>query len=259
MRRTARWALLGSGMIGALAAAFLAGRVLAGGIPATAALTYAGLLQDANGAPLTGSHNIQVALWAMASGGSSPLCQTTSTPIGLDGGRFSIALPDACTTAVQANAESWVEVLLDGATLGRTKLGAVPYAVEASHATAADNATAATNLTCPDPTAPGKYGFCIWHDGGTSSYTQTRAAATATCKAKGGRLCTFAEVSAAWQAGAEWCAFSWVADLPAVSSAATTMGYVSYPMQAGTTGCHAGGVSFDPAALTATYDANCCK
>ncbi len=249
-------------MIGALAVAFLTGRVLASGIPATGALTYAGLLQDASGAPLPGSHNIQVMLWSMATGGTTPLCQTTSTSIALDAGRFSLVLPDACTTAVQANADTWVDVLVDGGSLGRTKLGAVPYAVEASHAASAsnaDNATAATNLTCPDPTAPGKYGFCIWHDMAASTYSQNRAAATATCKAKGGRLCTFAEVSAAWQAGAEWCAFSWVADLPPVTGAAITSGYLSYPMQAGSAGCHNAGVSFDTALLTGTYDANCCK
>jgi hypothetical protein len=72
---------------------------------------------------------------------------TTSTSIALDSGRFSVALPDTCATAVKASPDAWAEVLVDGASLGRTKIGAVPYALEAGHATNADNATNATNAT----------------------------------------------------------------------------------------------------------------
>lgn len=65
-------------------------------------------------------------------------------------GRFSIPLPDDCTTKVGSNAQVWVEVLVGPmantvASLGRAKLGAVPYAVEADHAVSASSAaTAAT-------------------------------------------------------------------------------------------------------------------
>jgi hypothetical protein len=160
--------ITGSALVAvALAAAFFAGRALAGGIPATGALTYSGLLQDVSGAPLTGSHAIQVNFWSAATGGTTPLCQTASASITLDAGRFSVALPDTCTDVVKANKDAWVDVLVDGVSLGRTKLGAVPYAVEAAHATSADTATSATSAT-----------------------TATNATTAATANAAGGALKT---------------------------------------------------------------------
>jgi hypothetical protein len=46
--------VVGLSLFGLTLGAFLAGRALAGGIPASGAMTYAGTLQDASGAPLTG-------------------------------------------------------------------------------------------------------------------------------------------------------------------------------------------------------------
>jgi hypothetical protein len=136
------WTILGAAAIAG--AAFLAGRALAGGIPATGALSYSGTLEDATGAPMTGSPNLQVDFWGAASGGTTPLCQTGPSATALDNGRFSVALPDTCTTAVKGNPNLWVEVFVNGNTLGRTKINAVPYAVEAGHATNADSAASAT-------------------------------------------------------------------------------------------------------------------
>jgi hypothetical protein len=50
MRRSLKWAAVGVGAAGIVAAAFAGGRAWAGGIPAAGALTYSGLLQDATGA-----------------------------------------------------------------------------------------------------------------------------------------------------------------------------------------------------------------
>jgi len=251
MKSTSKWTLLTSGVVGIAATAFLAGRALAGGIPATGALTYSGLLQGAAGVALSGSHPIRVSFWNAASGGTTPLCQTASSSIALDAGRFSVALPDTCTNAVRDNADAWAEVEVDGVSLGRTKLGAVPYAVEAARA---------TSLTCPEnPTAPSKFGFCIWHEDNGTRYSQDHKQAAATCAAKGARLCSFAEVSAAWHAGANWCAVSWVADLPAVTNADVTSGYGSYPIQTNGSGCHNVGVDMGAMPLTNKADANCCK
>jgi hypothetical protein len=58
-----------------------------------------------------------------------------------------VVLPDACVTAAHAKADLWVDVSVDGASIGRTKLGAVPYAVEAEHAVSATNATKAQTAT----------------------------------------------------------------------------------------------------------------
>src|SRR3954468_11414091 len=127
MKRNVKYSLLAAGVLTTLGVAFVSGRVSAGGIPVPGALAYAGVLLDSTGAPLSGtSHTIEIKLWSAPSGGSA-LCDTgtptAATP--LDGGRFSIALPDACSTAIGANSNAYVEVVLDGSSLGRSKLGAV--------------------------------------------------------------------------------------------------------------------------------------
>jgi hypothetical protein len=123
-------------------------RAAASGIPATAALTYAGVLEDANG-PVNGPHNILLILYDAVTAGNN-LCQSASVALTLANGHFAVPLPDACTTAVGANPNVWVDVLVDGSDTGRTKIGAVPYAVEANHAenaTTAATATTAINAT----------------------------------------------------------------------------------------------------------------
>lgn len=143
------------------AGAFLAGRARAAGIPASGALTYSGLLQDGAGVPLTGTEYVEVKFWNDASitAAANLLCDTgTPTGIGLVGGRFSIQLPDDCTARVGTNAQVWAEVLLGStsntvASLGRAKLGAVPYAVEADHA--------ATATTAASPAAGGQIASAI--------------------------------------------------------------------------------------------------
>jgi hypothetical protein len=133
------------GCVSALAAGaslvYVIGRARAAGVPSTPpVMTYSGTLTDASGTPLTGTKNVQVQLWAQASGGSTPVCLTPSTAQALVGGSFQIPLPDTCTAAVHANAELWAEVSVDGSPLPRTKIGAVPYALEAGTATTASGA-----------------------------------------------------------------------------------------------------------------------
>lgn len=131
-----------SGLAAAMACGVLgytAGRARAAGIPAMQPMTYRGVLTDAAGTVLTGTKNVQLQLWTQATGGTTP-CSYGPTPVTLAAGAFDLALPDACTTAVHANPDLWIEVFVDGNTLGRTKLGAVPFAVEADTASNAAGA-----------------------------------------------------------------------------------------------------------------------
>ena len=138
-------------LLGVVSLAALAGAIVgysveharAAGIPATTALTYSGVLTDASGVPLTGSKNIQIQLSDMT---GAVACTVGPTAITLKAGSFSLPLLDACTTAVHANPDLWVEVFADGSSLGRTKLGAVPYAVEAAHAKSADSTGTVANV-----------------------------------------------------------------------------------------------------------------
>jgi hypothetical protein len=147
MKRALKIGILGGVVATALVAGVIGGRAWAGGIPSAGALTYSGVLKDAAGAPLTGNHNIQLNFWNAATGGETPACLTPSVPVALEGGAFAIPLPDSCIVAVKSNSNVWVEIIVDGASLGRAKVNAVPYAVEAAHAVSADSATSAGTAT----------------------------------------------------------------------------------------------------------------
>ena len=145
MNRSFKWAAIAA-ILGSLGGALLTTSSWADGIPETAALSYSGRLEAADGEPMTGEHNIEVRFWDSASGGTSSLCTSDSHPVTLEQGRFDVQLPDTCTDAVSANPDVWVEVLVNGGSLGRVKAGAVPYAVESSHSTTADLAGSADTL-----------------------------------------------------------------------------------------------------------------
>jgi hypothetical protein len=127
----------------ALVSGYLVGRARAA-IPTTQVLTYSAVLTDTTGAPVTGSKNIQIQVWDAATAGNLA-CMVGPNAIDLGTtGAFQLALPAACVTAVHSNPDLWVELLVNGASIGRAKLGAVPYAVEAD---TASNAAGALKTT----------------------------------------------------------------------------------------------------------------
>jgi len=131
-------------LLAASAATLLAVRARAAGIPAANALTYTGYLETPDGTPLTNSVQIAVGIWDAQNGGNK-VCEAESKKVAPVAGRFQLALPN-CQAAIAANPELWLETTVDGKSLGRTKLGAVPYAVEANHAVASDAATEGSPL-----------------------------------------------------------------------------------------------------------------
>jgi len=179
-------AALSAFAVAAISIGYLAGRARASGIPATQALTYSGVLADPNGTPLTGSKNIQILLYTAATGGT-PACSTTPTAITLVGGAFQITLPDSCTAQVQAGPDTWVDVVVDGGSLGRTKLGAVPYAVEAMEASCGP----VSGQAMIDTGA----GFCI--DSADRAAETAYGSAIATCAGEGKVLCSFTQLCTA--------------------------------------------------------------
>jgi hypothetical protein len=122
----------------AVVSAYIVGRARAAGVPTMQPLTYSGILTDAAGTPLTGMQNIQLTLFDAATAGNQ-VCSAGPSGVTLaSGGAFQVVLPAACTSAIHANPDLWIEVFVGGNSLGRTKIGAVPYAVEADHAVNAD-------------------------------------------------------------------------------------------------------------------------
>src|SRR6478736_248199 len=196
MKRSLKWAVIVAGAASVLAAGFVGGRAWAGGVPSKGALTYSGMLQNPDGTPLASAgHNLEIKLWSTGPTGGSMLCDTAvpAPTFTLDsGGRFSVQLDDACTGAIGANAGAFVEVLLDGNTLGRTKLGAVPYALEANHAATADSAATAATANSATTAATAKSAL--------TATTADSATTAATANSAGGALA--ATISALAQANA---------------------------------------------------------
>jgi len=128
---------------------YLAARARAA-IPALETLTYSGVLTDTAGVPLNGARNIQVQVWDQATDGNVK-CMAGPTALTLVNGAFKVALPAACTTAVQSTPDLFIEVIANGESLGRARLGAVPYAIEASHAVDANHAVAADSASLSTP------------------------------------------------------------------------------------------------------------
>jgi len=173
-----------------LPVAYFAGRARAAAIPAAAALTYSGVLTDANGAPMTGSVPIQIAVWDAATAGNQ-ICVTASAPQTLVAGAFQVTLPEACTIAVHANSDLWVEVLVSGLAIGRTKLGAVPYAVVAAES------------SCGPTTGPAMVdtgaGFCI--DAADRGVETAYGSAITSCAGEGKVVCSFIQLCTARSRG----------------------------------------------------------
>jgi hypothetical protein len=173
---------------------------MANGIPATAAMTYSGTLEDPSGAPLGGTKSIGLTFWDQAANGTSQ-CSVPPSQLALDQGRFDIILPDTCTAAVKANPDLWIEITVDGASLGRSKAGAVPYAVEAAHAVNSDTAANATNAT--------KATTATNATSATNATNATNATTAATANAAGGALDTrIAAVEAKKVTITAWAAYT---------------------------------------------------
>lgn len=110
-------------------------RARADGIPGMLPLTYAGQLEE-GGAAVNGSRNLRLTIWDDASSteSSRTRCITTAPGATVTSGRFQVVLDNACTAVVRATPDLWLEIEVNGSSLGRTKLSAVPFAIEANRA-----------------------------------------------------------------------------------------------------------------------------
>lgn len=132
---------VGAGVVTSLVvgtAGYRLGRARADGVPMVNPLYYGGMLDD-GGRPIEGTRNVTVRLWDAATAGTT-VCTTNAGATTFSGGRFRVALDGACVGAVRANPELWAELQVDATTFPRSKLGAVPYALEAGRATGAAGA-----------------------------------------------------------------------------------------------------------------------
>ena len=130
--------------LGALCA-YGARHVFADGIPASDPLYYAGYLTE-NGEPVNATRDLAIRLWpnAQAAPGESALCSTDVGNTSIVEGRFRVPLSQSCAQAIRQRSDTYVEVVVDtDLSLGRAKIGAVPYAIEAERAGSASSARGA--------------------------------------------------------------------------------------------------------------------
>jgi microcystin-dependent protein len=131
-----RYLFIAAGLTTLGALAGFAVKAAADGIPSPNPLYYSGTLTE-GGKVVNDTRAITVYLWPDKTTTGTPLCQTVASTTNVVDGRFRIALDSSCKSAINQNANVYVEVV-DGATsLGRAPLGAVPYAVEADRASGA--------------------------------------------------------------------------------------------------------------------------
>jgi hypothetical protein len=120
----------------------------ADGIPTTEPLAYSGVLLNSVGTPVTSAVSARLSLWddQTATLSANKKCETSVPTLTPDsGGRFRIVLDPTCLPAVKTNPNLWVQIEIGTSALPRTKLGAVPYAVEADRAALATNAATANS------------------------------------------------------------------------------------------------------------------
>jgi hypothetical protein len=141
----AAWIALSALAAAGLTAMALRGRAGAEGIPAAEPLFFSGELVE-NGTPVDGTRPVVLQLWssATATDAASKRCETTAPSAAIVKGSFRVALDATCVAQVRSTPDLWIEPLVGGRSLGRRKIGAAPYAVEADHAASATRAAGAT-------------------------------------------------------------------------------------------------------------------
>ncbi len=137
-------AMVGTAAVVAMGLAYAIGRAHADGIPTSHPMYYAGTLDNA-GVPVEGMQDITIRVWTAATGGTLACAETDAPGTTVAGGQFRVAIDDSCTAAVEMTPDLWVETLVGGTSFGRSKIGAVPFAVEAQRA-ATPSGTLATRL-----------------------------------------------------------------------------------------------------------------
>jgi hypothetical protein len=145
--RQARHVLVTLLVVGLVVGGYSLGRVMAGGAPTMQPLFYAGTLEEGGMLP-TGPRSITLALHDAPEAGRQ-LCTSATERVPVEVGRFRVELSPECVAALTATPDAWASLSFKDASgiphdlPGRTKVGAVPYALEANHALAANQASTA--------------------------------------------------------------------------------------------------------------------
>jgi len=134
-----------------LAVAVVAVAAVAGAqVPNT--VNFNARLTDSSGVPVSGSHQVQLALYDAATGGNSQWTETT-TPTFSTTGTVSIEMGAVTplTATIFSGAKLYMQISIDGTPLTpRVTITSVPYAIRAGSAAVADSANALGTLQASD-------------------------------------------------------------------------------------------------------------
>jgi hypothetical protein len=152
MQLTDRWKLVAG--CGSLVLAVSAGyglRVLAEGAPTIRPLFYAGTLES-GGKLASGAHSIVLTFFDAETAGKQ-LCVSETNKAPVDAGRFRVEVGADCVATMKKSPDVWIALKFTGPDgvphelPERTKVGAVPYAMETAHAVEAQHALKADLAT----------------------------------------------------------------------------------------------------------------
>lgn len=135
MNATIRNLLLGAAL---LAGGVFAGHAIASGVPSVSPLTWSGVVTDDAGKPYPKAVPVSVAFYD-GQNATTAACTSSTVQAQAGTGYFEVVLPAECVKAVHDSADLWSEMTVgDGKTvLPRSRVGAVPYALEAQRASEA--------------------------------------------------------------------------------------------------------------------------
>lgn len=236
-KRTATAVVLGVLAVGG--GVFVGTRIAqADGVPQTQPLTYAGTLLDALGNPATGNVNLDLNLHTTATGGS-PVCTTSgSFMLTNTKGRFQMVLDPACTMAVHATPDLYVDLKVNGLSIftTRPKLGAVPYALEADTARVARRGLYENPTTMNESSEGG--GFCgvtaqTFAGAAVGGYTGAKTKCQTACATSTAHICSsdemvrYASTGGTHGQGSGWIATGVPSTSPGVSGGSANAEYVT--------------------------------
>lgn len=182
-------------------------KAVADGIPTVQPLTYTGVLQNSNGTPVTSAQSMQLTLWddAMANASANQKCVTPTQSVTPDAqGRFQVQLDQACFDAVKSNPDLWIQLQIGAAVLPRTKINAVPYAVESGRSSRQIIAYGGKRRTvfgqyCGATAAVN--GAVSANAGAVTGFPATKILCEQACSSPTAHICSGVEVTASYELG----------------------------------------------------------
>jgi hypothetical protein len=203
-RRRLTLVLFGCALV-AMPLCYVVGRARASGVPSPNPMVYSGTLED-SGTPVNGTSTIGVTIFdSLATGTGTAVCTTAPQSVTVTNGLFRVPLDDSCTAAVQANPNLYIEVSVNSQIMQpRTRLGAVPYAVE-SGGVAFSNVRIPAGTAWPGPTVISKggksYSVNAVYCGATAAtnanlggYSAAKSMCETACSSASAHVCTTEEM-----------------------------------------------------------------